>query len=90
MRARIAIEKYLDFRFRSFTVVTPKEIADYYRDVYVPRWRRQTPGRIIPKFLIDRINGNRTIRGASRQALGRQDWCILMSFYMRFGYQIMG
>lgn len=48
IRQRVAINKYLDFRFRSFTVVTPKEVSDYYRDVYVPRFRRQYPGRIVP------------------------------------------
>ena len=48
VRQRVAIDKYLDFRFRSFTVVTPQEVADYYRDVYVPRHRRQSPGRIVP------------------------------------------
>jgi hypothetical protein len=47
-RQRVAIRKYLDFRFRSFVVVTPQEEADYYRDVYVPRYRRQYPGRIVP------------------------------------------
>lgn len=49
IRQRVSIENYLDFRFRSFTVVTPQEVADYYRDVYVPRLRRQAPGRIVPK-----------------------------------------
>jgi hypothetical protein len=50
IRQRVAIEKYLDFRFRSFTVVTPKEVSDYYRDVYTPRFQRQYPGRIVPTF----------------------------------------
>jgi hypothetical protein len=45
---RLEIEKYLDFRFRSFVVVAPKEIADYYRDTYVPRFRRLRPGVIVP------------------------------------------
>lgn len=48
IRQRVAIEKYLDFRFRAFIVITPNEVADYYRDVYVPRLRRQQPGRIVP------------------------------------------
>ncbi len=48
VRQRVAISNYLDFRFRSFTIVTPPEVADYYRDVYVPRRRRQAPGRIVP------------------------------------------
>ena len=48
VRQRVEIENYLDFRFRSFTVITDQEVADYYRDVYVPRWRKQSPGRIVP------------------------------------------
>lgn len=50
VRQRVAIEKYLDFRFRSFTVVTQKEVEDYYRDVWVPRLRRQQPGRLVPEL----------------------------------------
>jgi len=48
VRQRIEIVNYLNFRFRSFTIISPQEIADYYRDVYVPRHRRQSPGRIVP------------------------------------------
>jgi hypothetical protein len=47
---RIDLEKYLDFRFRSFTVVTPQEVESYYRDVYVPRRRRVAPGAIVPEL----------------------------------------
>jgi hypothetical protein len=50
VRQRVAIAKYLDFRFRSFTVVTEKEVTDYYRDVWVPRMRRQQPGRLLPEL----------------------------------------
>ena len=50
IRKRVAIDKYLGFRFRSFTVVTPKEVSDYYRDIYMPRFQRQYPGRIVPAF----------------------------------------
>jgi len=46
----VRIQKYLDFRFRSFTVVTPQEVEAYYRDVYVPRHRRQASGRIVPEL----------------------------------------
>ena len=45
---RLKMEKYLDFRFRNFVVISQKEIADYYRDVYVPRFRTRSPGRIVP------------------------------------------
>ena len=45
---RLKMEKYLDFRFRNFVVISQKEIADYYRDVYVPRFKTRFPGRIVP------------------------------------------
>lgn len=45
---RLRMEKYLDFRFRNFVVISQKEIADYYRDVYAPRFRSRSPGRIVP------------------------------------------
>lgn len=48
VRERVEIENYLNFRFRSFTIISTQEIADYYRNVFVPRHRRQTPGRIVP------------------------------------------
>lgn len=47
---RLKMEKYLDFRFRNFVVISPKEIADYYRDVYVPRFQTRNPGRIVPSL----------------------------------------
>jgi hypothetical protein len=47
---RLDMEKYLDFRFRSFTVVTPQEVESYYKDVYVPRRRRVAPGSIVPEL----------------------------------------
>jgi len=48
LEQRVRIEKYLDFRFRNFVVITQKEIADYYKDVYVPRIRARSPGQIVP------------------------------------------
>src|SRR5690242_18908598 len=45
---RLKMEKYLDFRFRNFVVISQTEIADYYRDVFVPRLRARAPGQIVP------------------------------------------
>jgi parvulin-like peptidyl-prolyl isomerase len=45
---RLKMEKYLDFRFRNFVVISQKEIADYYREVYTPRVQARFPGRIVP------------------------------------------
>ncbi len=50
VRQRVAIDKYVEFRFRAFTVVTPQEAADYYRDVWVPNRRRRAPGSVVPKL----------------------------------------
>jgi hypothetical protein len=44
----VRITKYLDFRFRNFVLISQKEIADYYQNVYVPRLRTRSPGQIVP------------------------------------------
>ena len=31
-------------------MITQKEIADYYKDVYVPRLRARAPGQIVPSL----------------------------------------
>jgi hypothetical protein len=45
---RLAIDKYIDFRFRSFIVVTPADEDKYYKDVYIPNFRRKYPGVVVP------------------------------------------
>ncbi len=45
---RLAIEKYIDFRFRNFVVVSADEELRYYRDVFVPDFRRRFPGLLMP------------------------------------------
>ncbi len=48
MSQRVAVEKYLDFRFRSFVVITGDEEESYYRDVFVPAFRQRNPGVVVP------------------------------------------
>ena len=64
MRERVAIEKYLDFRFRSFVVITPEDEKKYYRDGYTPEFRRRNPGALVPSLgeARDRINKQLTER----------------------------
>jgi hypothetical protein len=50
MRQRVAIDKYLDFRFRSFIVITQEDEMKYYRDVFTPDFRRRNPGLLLPPF----------------------------------------
>ncbi len=45
LRDRVTIERYLDFRFRAFAIVSPKEISDQYEKEY--RAQRNS-GRIVP------------------------------------------
>jgi hypothetical protein len=45
LRDRVTIERYLDFRFRAFAIVSPKEISDQYEKEY--RSQRNS-GRIVP------------------------------------------
>lgn len=46
LEQRVRIEKYLDFRFRNFVLISQKEITDYYNDIFVPRVRAR--GQIVP------------------------------------------
>ena len=45
---RVATEKYVDFRFASFVVVTSDDEAKYYNDTYVPAFRKRSPGVLVP------------------------------------------
>ncbi len=64
LEQRVRIEKYLDFRFRNFVLISQKEIADYYQDVYVPRLRSRSPGQIIPTLEEARNEIERTLTEA--------------------------
>ena len=55
LEQRVRIEKYLDFRFRNFVLISQQEIGDYYNNVYVPRLRSKSPGQIIPT--LEEANG---------------------------------
>lgn len=58
---RLKMEKYLDFRFRSFVVINQTEIADYYNQIYVPRLKARAPGRIVPSLEEARAEIERTL-----------------------------
>jgi hypothetical protein len=47
---RVAIKKYLDFRFRSFVVITPTDEEKYYQDTFAPDFRRRYPGVVVPSL----------------------------------------
>lgn len=45
LRDRLIVEKYLDFRFRAFVLISQKEITDRYNQEYA---RLRNSGRIVP------------------------------------------
>lgn len=45
---RVAIEKYVEFRFRSFVVVSADEENKYYRERFIPEFRLRNPGVVLP------------------------------------------
>ena len=61
MAQRVKIEKYLDFRFRSFVVITPEAEAAYYRDTFVPDFRRRYPGVLVPTLDEKRVEINQIL-----------------------------
>lgn len=50
MKQRVATEKYIEFRFRSFVVITPEDEKNYYQNIFTPDFRRKNPGLLLPTF----------------------------------------
>jgi hypothetical protein len=61
MRQRVATEKYIDFRFRSFVVITPEDEKKYYQNEYTKEFRRRNPGLLLPSFDEVRLQINETL-----------------------------
>ncbi|MGI9054849.1 MAG: hypothetical protein ACR2F2_03500 [Pyrinomonadaceae bacterium] len=61
IRQRIAIDKYLDFRFRSFIVITQEDERKYYREVFTPDFRKRNPGLLLPPFDEVRVSINQSL-----------------------------
>jgi hypothetical protein len=55
---RVAIEKYVDFRFRSFVVITPEDESQYYQIEFSSEFKRQNPGVLLPPIDQMRIRIN--------------------------------
>jgi len=61
MSQRVKIDKYLDFRFRSFVVITPENEQTYYRETFVPDFRQRFPGVLVPTFNEKRAEINQVL-----------------------------
>lgn len=61
MEQRVTIEKYIDFRFRSFVVITPEEEMRYYQEVFLPKYRKENPGMLMPTLNEIRVSVNKIL-----------------------------
>lgn len=61
MEQRVAIVKYVDFRFRSFVIITPQEEEKYYRETFTPDFRRRNPGVLVPALAEARLLVNQIL-----------------------------
>lgn len=61
MAERVAIDKYLDFRFRSFIVITADDESKYYHDIFVPEFTKRYPGLFIPTLASKRAEIHETL-----------------------------
>ncbi len=61
MADRVKIEKYLDFRFRAFVVITPEGEKKYYDEDFSREFRRSYPSLLKPKFEEVRTQINKTL-----------------------------
>ncbi|MEZ5308040.1 MAG: hypothetical protein R2684_12915 [Pyrinomonadaceae bacterium] len=61
MRQRVAIENYLEFRFRSFVVITPDDEKKYYDSEFVPDFKKRNPGLEIPELSAVRAQINQIL-----------------------------
>ena len=50
MADRVKIEKYLDFRFRAFIVVSNEEERKYFDTIFTQEFRQKYPSLLKPKF----------------------------------------
>ena len=65
LRQRILIDRFADFRFRSFVLVTEQEIKRYYDESFVPEMRRK--GQVPPS--LDQMLQGATVREQIRDIL---------------------
>jgi hypothetical protein len=66
LRDRVTVEKYLDFRFRAFVLISPKEITDRYNQEYA---RLRNSGRIVPT--LDQVH-SRIERELTEEKIGSE------------------
>ena len=68
---RLAIKKYIDFRFGSFVVVTPDEVLQNYRGEWSTNFRKRSPGLLLPAF--EEVRGQIEAQLREDKKLGKQE-----------------
>ncbi|HSB12178.1 MAG TPA: hypothetical protein VLM38_22010 [Blastocatellia bacterium] len=69
IRERILIDRFVDFRFRSFVLVTEQEVQRFYDEVFAPQMREKGQ---VPLTLDQAYEGKKTVREAIREILKAQ------------------
>lgn len=59
MTERVRVKKYINFRFRSFVVVTPEDEENYFNETVLPEFRRRFPNAQEPKLAEQRSRINK-------------------------------
>lgn len=69
IRQRILIDRFIDFRFRSFVFVTEQEMKRYYDEVFAARMRKEGQ---VPPAIDAKLPDNRTVRDYITQILKQE------------------
>lgn len=72
---RLATENYIKFRFESFVVVTAEEENKYYRDIFVPDFRRRSSSALVVPSLEEK-------RSEIRESLTRQKVAVAIEKFL--------
>jgi hypothetical protein len=54
MQSRLTVTRFIDYRFAPGVQVTDGEVEAYYRDEFLPAFRRQNPGAAAPELAVVR------------------------------------
>lgn len=74
MAGRVSIDKYIDFRFGSFIVITPEDEAKYYRDVFLPDFKRRSAGQLVTPTLDEKRHAINDILTQQKKAVAIENF----------------
>lgn len=74
MAGRVSIDKYIDFRFGSFIVITPEDEAKYYRDIFLPDFKRRSAGQLVAPTLDEKRHAINDILTQQKKAVAIENF----------------